>query len=282
MDRLLPWLRRSGWLYGLLALVLSLAVMLALDPLSIGDPGLQLSFAAVAGLFAVAPPLAQWLRGVLPGRVADLAAQSAGAGLATAPVLALGFGSLPVAGLVANVVAVPIAGPVVVLAMVGAVGHWVWAPLGVVLSWAAAAGASVILGVAAIAAALPGAVQRVPAWGAVPLALLAAAPPAAWWWLRRLPPPSAGAAAIAVLLPGALPGCGGAQPAAGPAVRMLDVGQGAAIALRDGRRVPVLFDAGPPGQPTPVVDALDSMGADSVGALVISHAARDHWAARSR
>ena len=282
--------RRAPWN----ALVLSLAVMLALDPLSIGDPGLQLSFAAVAGLFAVAPPLAQWLRGVLPGRVADLAAQSAGAGLATAPVLALGFGSLPVAGLVANLVAVPIAGPVVVLAMVGAVGHWVWAPLGVVLSWAAAAGASVILGVAAIAAALPGAVQRVPAWGAVPLALLAAAPPAAWWWLRRLPPPSAGAhrrpwrpwvrrglaaagaAAIAVLLPGALPGCGGAQPADGPAVRMLDVGQGAAIALRDGRRVPVLFDAGPPGQPTPVVDALDRMGADSVGALVISHAARDH------
>jgi competence protein ComEC len=57
---------------------------------------------------------------------------------------------------------------------------------------------------------------------------------------------------------------------------MLDVGQGAAIALRDGRRVPVLFDAGPPGQPSPVLDALDRMGADAVGAMVISHAARDH------
>jgi len=283
--------RRAPWN----ALVLSLAVMLALDPLSIGDPGLQLSFAAVAGLFAVAPPLAQWLRGVLPGRVADLAAQSAGAGLATAPVLALGFGSLPVAGLAANLVAVPSAGPVVVLAMIGAVGHWVWAPLGVVLSWAAAAGASVILGVAAIAAALPGAVQRVPAWGAVPLAMLAALPPAAWWWLRRVPPPPSSrtrrrpwgpwvrrilvaglAGGMAVLLPGALPGCSGGGPADGPAVRMLDVGQGAAIALRDGRRVPVLFDAGPPGQPAPVLDALDRMGADSVGALVLSHAARDH------
>jgi len=282
--------RRAPWN----ALVLSLAVMLALDPLSIGDPGLQLSFAAVAGLFAVAPPLAQWLRGVLPGRVADLAAQSAGAGLATAPVLALGFGSLPVAGLVRKLGGGAHRGPR------GGVGHGGGGgPLGV-----GAPGRGAVVGGSSGGVGDPGGRghRRRTARGraaracvgAVPLALLAAAPPAAWWWLRRLPPPSAGAhrrpwrpwvrrglaaagaAAIAVLLPGALPGCGGAQPADGPAVRMLDVGQGAAIALRDGRRVPVLFDAGPPGQPTPVVDALDRMGADSVGALVISHAARDH------
>src|SRR6185436_19580979 len=34
-----------------------LAALLAHDPRAIGDPGLQLSFAAVAGLFLLAPPL---------------------------------------------------------------------------------------------------------------------------------------------------------------------------------------------------------------------------------
>src|SRR5262249_47351356 len=71
---------RERW-YVLLA---GLAGLLAFQPRSLGDPGLQLSFAAVVGLFAVAPPLAAWLRGWLPARLADLAGLTLGAGLATA------------------------------------------------------------------------------------------------------------------------------------------------------------------------------------------------------
>lgn len=273
------------------ALLVTLAGMLALDPLAIGDPGLQLSFAAVAGLFAVAPPLAQWARGVMPGRVADLMGQSAGAGLATAPVLAVGFGSLSVVGLLANLVAVPVAGPVVVVAMLGVGGNALWAPLGEALASLAAVGAWVILAVATMAASVPGAVQQVPAWTAVPLALLAAVPPMMWWWLRRVPralpegtvrvsartPVAVACAGVAAwLLVPLLPACAPAPPSTGPGLRMLDVGQGSAVALRDGPRVHVLVDAGPPGSPPPVTAALDAMGAGVVGVVVVSHGSSDH------
>lgn len=278
------------------ALLVALAAMLALDPLAIGDPGLQLSFAAVAGLFAITPPVAEWLRGVMPARGADLVAQSAGAGLATAPVLALGFGSISLVGLIANLVAVPVAGPVVVAAMLGVAGDALWHPLGVALAWIASLGAGVILWVARVAAAIPGAVQQVPPWGALPLVLIAAAPPVAWWWLRRVPASrgwrvarveragragragvaAAGCALLAWLLGPLTPGCGPPPMPAGPAVRMLDVGQGSAVALRTAGAIDVMVDAGPPGEPAPVVAAVARMGSPAIGALVISHGADDH------
>lgn len=279
---------RSRWY----ALLLALAVLLAFDPLSIGDPGLQLSFAAVAGLFLISPPLASWLRGWLPARAADLVAQSAGAGLATAPVLAAGFGSLSVVGLAANLVAVPVAGPVVVVALAGTVAHSAWAPLGVAVTWVAALGARVVMAVAVVASAVPGAVATVPAWGAAPLALVAVAPALVWAWLRRCPRvpgmpvrrpravrpvlASAGVVLTAVFVSG-VPGCGGPPVLSpGPGVRVLDVGQGAATLLRDGGRGLVLVDAGPPGSPPPVMDALERAGIESVGAVVITHGAMDH------
>lgn len=289
--------RRAPWN----ALLVALAAMLVLDPLAIGDPGLQLSFAAVAGLFAISPPVGEWLRGYMPGRAADLVGQSAGAGLATAPVLASGFGSVSVVGLLANLVAVPIAGPVVVVSMLGVLGHAALAPVGVALAWLAGLGASVIMAVATLAAAIPGAVQPVPAWGALPLAGLAALPPLGWWWLRRVPTPGpvagsgrggvggrarpparhaalalGGMAACAAVLWPWMRGCGLPVPPPGPGLRMLDVGQGAAVALRDGPRVEVLVDAGPPGDPPAVMQGLARTGARSVGTLVLSHGSSDH------
>ena len=169
------------------ALLLALAALLAWDPLSVDDPGLQLSFAAVCGLFVIAPPLGRWLRGWMPPPLADLVAQSAGAGLATAPVLASGFGNLSTVGLLANLIAVPVAGPVVVIALVGTVANAIWAPLGVMLAMVAAVGAWIVLLVARVASSIPGAVVPMPGWAAVPLSLVAGLPPTLWWWLRRVP-----------------------------------------------------------------------------------------------
>lgn len=277
------------------ALMLVLVVLLALDPLSADDPGLQLSFAAVAGLFAIAPPLAAWLRGLMPGRFADLMAQSGAAGLATAPVLASGFGRISTVGLVANLVAVPVAGPVVVVALLGTVAHSVWGPLGVWLAWVAAMGAGVVMLVARVTAAIPGAVVTVPGWGVVPLVLMAGAPVLVWAWLRRAPQAAAGSGwgmpgrapglragligltGVTVIAAAGLPGCTGpAVLSAGPALRVLDIGQGSAAVLRDGARADVLVDCGPPGEPPPVIDALARAGMDSVGVIIISHGALDH------
>jgi competence protein ComEC len=231
----------------------------------------------------------------MPGRIADLLAQSGAAGLATAPVLASGFGQISTVGLVANLVAVPVAGPVVVVALLGTVAHSVWGPAGVGLAWIAAMGAGIVMGVARVTAAIPGAVVAVPGWGVVPLALVAASPVLVWAWLRRVPQMAVGPGwgmpgrdhwmrvgrigltGVVMIATAGLPGWtgSGALPG-GPALRVLDIGQGSAAVLRDGARADVLVDCGPPGEPPPVIDALARAGIDSVGVIIISHGALDH------
>ncbi len=258
---------RERW-YLLLA---GLALLLAHQPRAIGDPGLQLSFAAVIGLFAVAPALAAWFRGWVPGRVADLAAMAGAAGLATAPVLVWQFGRLSLAGLALNVVAVPLAAPVVVLALAGLAAGALVPAAGAALAWLAGLGAAALLAAARAASAVPGAAVDLPAAAAPLLLPLAAAPPLVALALRpgdggarlrRLPWPAlaiaaaaAAAASWAVLRPGPPP----PWPAA-PALTALDVGQGDAILLRSPEGAAALVDAGPPGSPAPVARALRRLG----------------------
>ena len=157
-------------------MLVGLAVLLAWQPRSLGDPGLQLSFAAVAGLFLLTPPLAAWWRGWLPGRVADLAALAAAASLATAPVVVWHFGRLSLAGLVLNVAAVPLAAPIVVLALAGLAAGAVLPAAGVAAAWVAGLGAEALLSASRAAAAVPGAAVDLPVWAAPVLLALALAP----------------------------------------------------------------------------------------------------------
>ncbi|MFN8109999.1 MAG: ComEC/Rec2 family competence protein [Thermoleophilia bacterium] len=155
------------------ALLLALAVLLAWQPRGVWDPGLQLSFGAVVGIIVLGPALREAVRGWLPDVLGEPAAISAAAGLATAPITALDFGRLSLAGFVTNIVAVPLAGVVLVAALTGALtapllGAAAGIPLGV-----AGLGAEMILRLAALAAALPGAVVHMPAVAA-PLAALPA------------------------------------------------------------------------------------------------------------
>ena len=273
---------RERW-YLLLA---GLALLLAHQPRAIADPGLQLSFAAVAGLFAIAPPLAAWLRGWVPGRLADLAAMAAAAGLATAPVLVWQFGRLSLAGLALNVVAVPLAAPVVVLALAGLAAGALLPVAGIVVTWPAGLGAGALLVAARAAAAIPGAAVDVPP-AAAPLFLpLALAPALAGralgggsgarlrgvpWRPLALAAAAIAAAAWALLRPGPPP----PWPAA-PAVTALDIGQGDAILVRSPEGRAALVDAGPPGSPAPVVRALRRVGVGRLDLLVLTHDSLDH------
>ncbi len=140
-------------------------VILVLRPEAMLGPGFQMSFSATAALIWVFsllrgtnlwrwPPAARW--------VAALVISSAVAGLATAPIAAAHFNRVPHFGLIANLLAVPVMGSLV---MPGAVLAAVLAPFG--LAWIGlrvmAPGIDWILGVADRVAGLDGAVSHVPA-----------------------------------------------------------------------------------------------------------------------
>ncbi len=297
------------------ALLLAAAVTLALNPRSCADPGWQLSFAAVAGILIAGVPLRRVLIGAAarlsrrPGRMqaaltrglADGLAITASATLATAPLLAHHFGSVPAASLPANLLALPAVAPAMWLGMVkaalgvlepalpgaaalaGALGPLAALPVGM-LAWLAGrfadaplAAVGLPLGSRAsvvVAYALLGAAG----WGVAVAARRAAAPleeRAARW--RRLPsgPRRAVLAALAaaallatvrVLAP--------PEPPDRLTVSFLDVGQGDATLIQHPDGGAVLFDGGPPeGQ---VARLLRRAGVRRLSIVVATHASRDH------
>lgn len=84
-------------------------ILLIPHPALLAHPGLQLSFAAVGGLVTLTPLLMRLLYRVL-GRIALIPAATLGAQLMVYPVLAWHFGTLPLAGLGSNLLAVPLVG----------------------------------------------------------------------------------------------------------------------------------------------------------------------------
>jgi competence protein ComEC len=104
-----------AWMTGRLrdawqALLLGGIALLAWNPYEVYDPGFQLSFAAVVAIFTIVPRIARRLEYVpfpLPRSVRLGVAVSLGCGAATAPILWLEFGYLPLLGVPANALAEP-------------------------------------------------------------------------------------------------------------------------------------------------------------------------------
>jgi competence protein ComEC len=95
---------RDAWY----ALLLGAIALLAWNPYLVFDPGFELSFAAVAAIFTLAPRLTTWLEGYpLPRFVRAAVAVSIACGAATAPILWLQFGALPLLTVPANALAEP-------------------------------------------------------------------------------------------------------------------------------------------------------------------------------
>ncbi len=271
-------------------LLVGLAAILIHQPRAIFDPGLHLSFSAVVGLITIARPIEGWMAGWLPQSVATYAAQAAAASIATAPVVIGNFGELSLVGLIVNVVAVPLAAPVVVIALAGVVAGVLIAPLGVALGWCAGLGAILLIGLSRAAATVPGASVTLAPWlgivaaaaamgvGAAILGLRRA--PRRRWTIRRRATGTAWAAIAVTLATVIVPTP--AQPTPWPraaAVTALDVGQGDAILLRSPAGAAVVIDAGPPdaeGDGAPVVRALRRAGVGRIDVLVVTHDHRDH------
>lgn len=154
-------------------------ILLAIYPEAVAEPGFQMSFAAttvlIAGFaalrqLAVTTRLPRWLR-----PLAMLVISSSLAGLATAPVAAAHFGRIAEYGLLANILAVPMMGTVIIPAAVVAAALAPLSAAGPAL-WAMEMGTSWILLVAHRVAELEGAVRPVaaPAGWVLPVMALGA------------------------------------------------------------------------------------------------------------
>ncbi len=273
--------RRASRLY---ALVLAALVTLAVDPGIARDVGWQLSFAAVLGILAIASPLREaiadrigrrgWQRALAEGAAVTIAAT-----LATAPLIAFHFGTISTAALLANLLALPAVAPAMWLGMVAAAGGQVPGFPAETLN----ALNSLLLAYIAQVAAWCGR----PSWAYLhirlgPTGLIAsylglalgtvAAP-----LLVRLRILRRGAAAlVALALAWAIAGGGTAatDPVAGLRVTVLDVGQGDAILLQPAGAPAVLVDGGPPGGG--LAGQLKAAGVERLGVAVVTHEQSDH------
>ena len=267
------------------ALGLAAVVTLAVNPLASGEPGWQLSFAAVVGLLALVPRWGEALRRArVPGPVADAIAVTAAATLATAPLMALHFEQVSLASLPANLVAAPAVAPVMWLGMgsiaLAQLAPALCEPLNVLngsllayLEWVAHVAAQPPAAALPVRIGGPAGLAAAYLAGAAVLALAARA------WRRagprrRLALPAALAAvplaALALVVADPSP----APPRPGElVVSFLDIGQGDATLLqRNGTSL--LVDTGPPGGP--IVRRLAEAGVQRLDALLITHAQADH------
>ena len=270
----LAWLLsrpRDRWHF----LALGAAVLLAWTPASLLEPGFQLSFAAVGAIFLLVPRLRPALEGYpLPSWLREALAVSTACGAATAPILWLQFGSVPVYSLPANALVTLAIGPLLGIALVGSLIEPVLPTAALALGWLNGWLAAYLAACARVIGRLPFA--QVGSGAAVclllgtPVALLALHRLPAW----RRPLAIAGAAAVLPallawqLLPEArLP------PPTGLRITFLDVGQGDSILLQvpDGA---VLVDQGPPE--ADVARQLRTLGIRRLAALVLTHPQRDH------
>ena len=103
-----------------------LAAVLAYNPLLVYNTGFQLSVAAVFGILLLRKPLKVLIEGTLlryfkkpPEAVSNLLAISLAAQVATTPIIAASFGEISVIGVLTNMIAVPISGPILTLGLLG-------------------------------------------------------------------------------------------------------------------------------------------------------------------
>jgi competence protein ComEC len=141
--------RQFGRRTGVNILALTAAIMAAISPSALWDPGFQLSFAATLGLVLYAAPLQAWLIGLLARRLPlDRARRLAGpvgnyflftlaAQVMTLPIIAYHFQRISLVSVLANSIILPAQPPVMVLGGLAVLLGMLWQPLGQVMAYVA-------------------------------------------------------------------------------------------------------------------------------------------------
>ena len=130
---------------GLRILALAATGLLLIDPLLVGSLGFLLSVGASAGILLLAKPLSTLLPGPRP--LAEALGVTLAAQVGVAPVLVPVFDGIPVASLPANLLAVPVAGPLMMWGIAaglpagivgGTLARLVHIPTEILVAWVAA------------------------------------------------------------------------------------------------------------------------------------------------
>ncbi len=275
---------------GMNGLALAAIALVALDPPSVGDLSTQLSFLAVASLVIVAPALREavpleppdpqakgWRRWT--GRFAESCVGTLCASVAvvasSAPLIASTFHRLSLAGLVSNIVCLPLCGVLTGLAAAGAAVHILSPELAVPFLLCGTWASVLLLEAVDLFAAVPGAAFPVPSFGAwagaaflIGLFGFALARGRTRWIGLAVP-----ASILLLVLPRALPG-------SGLRVTFLSVGHGDAIVMSSGGRHAIVDGGGTPGGSDTgkryVLPYLHEKGIGEFELAVLSHPHPDH------
>ena len=274
------------------SLALAALAIVAVDPASVADLSLQLSFLAVLSLVLVSPAV----RAAIPidrpspaaqGRVRyrlraarEEALQTLCASIAVTltglPLIAATFHRLSLAGLVSNIVCLPLCGVLTALSAGGSAVFLVSPALATPVLWAGTWASQLLVWLVNAFAAMPGASFAVPSLGAASAMLFElgafcfALARGRGRWLGLLTP---GVLAAAWVLPEVLP-----EPAL--RVTFLSVGQGDAILVSsDGHHLLIDGGGAPGGADTGkryVLPFLRERGVRSLDLAVLSHPHPDH------
>jgi competence protein ComEC len=274
------------------ALLLACLFTLLIDPRAWLDSGWQLSFAAVAGIFLVGGRLARAFAR-LPQPLAEGAAMTVAATAATAPLLAFQFGRVSLVSLLANLIVLPVIGPIMWTGMLAAAVAPVSLQAAALLNAIDGFCLAYLAAIARWSAHLPGAVLplsldsplALAASYVVPIALMLG-----WGRLRRGQGRGGGqnqdqsalrrAVSIGALLALLIGGAAVALTREDSnrvdvfTVTFLDVGQGDSILLQTPEGGAALVDGGPPQ--SGVVHRLRAAGVRSLDLVVLTHAQADH------
>lgn len=281
------------------ALALAALVVLLVNPLSIYEAGFQLSFAATWGILYLGPALNKWLLKVswLPGWLRALIWVPLGAQLGTLPLVALYFNLVSPVSLLANIVAVPLVGIILLLGTAGSVAGLILLPLGQIINFGTGAALDLFAWLIKGLSSLPGAalyvtspqVALIAAWYVIlSVAALPAKEPLPGTGFEGDLPPRQGRAAGAVYLAAAgllalimlWPAGRGELE-----IHFIDVGQGDAIlvSLPSGRHMLVdaggwqgELETGEGAGSRVVVPYLRQLGINRLDLLVLTHPHEDH------
>ena len=269
---------------GLSVLCAAATVLLVGDPWLASSLGFSLSVAATAALLVLAPPLARGMERWMPRALALALAVPLAAQLACGPLIVLVSPTVPLYGVLANMVAgaaAPVATITGLMACLAAPLPWVASGLSA-LAWVPAAWvAATAHTVAALPSALlpwlegwPGVLLLAVLGAAVALILVRRGSGRVDVVFRRLA--AIGIACAVGITGGSAALSGIAGPLTVPSGWFLaacDIGQGDAVLLRS-EGVIALVDTGP--DPVPLASCLSRLGVSRIQLLVLTHFDLDH------